>query len=61
MLGKTKKIRADLSENILNSVISSHSGKLVTAPLPRKASAPYAYDRTVNSTCMVSYLNLCVH
>jgi hypothetical protein len=48
MLRKIKKIRADSSENRLNSgnfitILHKNSGKLSTAP-PRKASAPYAYD-----------------
>jgi hypothetical protein len=47
MLGKIKKIRADLSENRLNSgnfiiIIHKNSGKLSTAP-PWKASVLYAY------------------
>jgi hypothetical protein len=46
MLGKIKKIRADLSENTLKSgyfitILHKNSGKLSTAPW--KASAPYAY------------------
>jgi hypothetical protein len=46
MLGKIKKIRADLSQNRLNSgnfitILPKNYGKLSTAPW--KASAPYAY------------------
>ena len=50
MLGKIRKIQADLSENMLNAgyfiaILHKNSGKLSTAcpPPPRKASAPYAY------------------
>jgi hypothetical protein len=46
MLGKIKKIRADLSENTLKSgyfiaILHKNSGKLSTPP--RKTSSPYAY------------------
>jgi hypothetical protein len=44
---KIKKIRADLSENRLNSgnfitILHKNSGKLSTAPW--KSSAPYTYE-----------------
>jgi hypothetical protein len=48
-LGKIKKIRADLSENMLKSghlitILHKNSGKLSTAPPPpQKTSAPFSY------------------
>ena len=51
-LGKIKKIRANLSENMLKSgyfitILRKNSGKLSTAPPPppQKTSAPFSYDR----------------
>jgi hypothetical protein len=67
MLGKIKKIRADLSQNILNSgnfitiIQSSIKIRAKFQPLPWKASAPYAYGFSPVWSCKKPLLEDFVH